>query len=63
MQASMHVSPAQPIALAGRNEGSRPDCDADRRSLKPPFYFQVPVAALACMLIGKGLNEHLENLE
>jgi hypothetical protein len=36
-----------------------------RRSAQPqsPFYFQVPIAALACMLIGKGSNEHLVNLD
>jgi hypothetical protein len=56
MQASMHISQAQPIALAGRNEGSRSDCNADRRGLKS-------ASCLAWLLMGKGLNEYLEDQE
>lgn len=41
MQAPMHLSTAQPIALAGRTEGSRLDCNnADRGSLKSASCFQ-----------------------
>jgi hypothetical protein len=52
----MHISQAQPIALAGRNEGSRSDCNADRRGLKS-------ASCLAWLLMGKGLNEYLEDQE